>query len=85
MLGASNDICDEALPHFKGKTVWMFPHNDGEKQEGMKAAWRWRGQLLQAGATAVEFYDFAQNGVKDLNDLVTLAGQHAVQAMGAGT
>lgn len=85
MLGASNDICTEALPHFKGKTVWMFPHVDGPKEEGMKAAWRWRNQLIEAGVGSTDFYDFAQDGVKDLNELVTLAGKYAAESMEAGT
>lgn len=80
MLGGSNDICAEALSHFKGKTVWMFPHNDGEKAEGIKSAWRWRNQLIEAGAADVDFYDFTESGVKDLNDLVILAHKTEAEA-----
>lgn len=65
MFGASNSIHADALPSFAGKTVWMFPHNDGE---GAKAARRWASQLPDS---CVEFYDFATDRVKDLNDLIT--------------
>lgn len=72
MFGASNSIHADALSLFEGRTIWMFPHND---PEGMKAAKRWGNSLMDAGALAVEFYNFAADGLKDLNDLVTADGE----------
>jgi hypothetical protein len=47
MLGASNKIPEEALHHFRGKRVRIFPHAD---RAGMEAARRWEKQLRRAGA-----------------------------------
>lgn len=73
MFGASNPIHEAALPLFKGKDVRIFPHNDANLA-GMNGAIRWRSQLLDAGARAVDFFDFRPEGNKDLNDLVTQYG-----------
>lgn len=72
MLGASNRIPDDALPHFQDKRVRIFPHDD---EAGLKAAAVWEKQLRLAGA---ETDCFRVGGValdgggvsKDLNDLV---------------
>lgn len=69
MFGANTSIGDDALPLFKGKTVWIFPHND-DKLQGMKAARRWEAQLTQS---TVLYYDVSKHGVKDLNELVPLS------------
>jgi len=74
MLGASNSIPADALPHFKNKRVRIFPHDD---EAGLKAAAGWEKQLRQAGA---ETDCFRVGGVvldggrvsKDLNDLVRM-------------
>ena len=68
MLGASNPIHAEALPLFRDKRVWIFPHID-ENQAGEKAAHRWSAQLRTVNADPVA-YDFRRHGVKDLNDLI---------------
>lgn len=73
MFGISNPIHEAALPLFGGKDVRIFPHNDPE-MTGMNGAIRWRSQLLEAGARAVDFFDFRPEGNKDLNDLVTQYG-----------
>lgn len=49
MLGASNTIPAEALPHFKNKRIRIFRHAD---DAGEKAANCWAGQLEAVGAAA---------------------------------
>jgi len=74
MLGASNSIPADALPHFKGKRVRIFPHDD---EAGLKAAAGWEKQLRTAGA---ETDCFNVGGVlldgggigKDLNDIAQI-------------
>lgn len=73
MFGISNAIHAAALPMFANKNVRIFPHNDPDFK-GMNGAIRWRSQLLEAGARAVDFFDFRPEGNKDLNDLVTQQG-----------
>lgn len=73
MFGAANPIHVAALPYFVGKDVRIFPHND-PNMAGMNGAIRWRSKLLEAGARAVDFFDFRPEGNKDLNDLVTQYG-----------
>jgi hypothetical protein len=73
MFGSSNQIHDDALPLFKGKSVRIFPHNDAD-MTGMNAAIRWRRELLKVGASAVDFFDFRPEGKKDFNELVTHYG-----------
>jgi hypothetical protein len=72
MMGAHNPIHSEALPHFKGKRVLIFPDLD---DAGRNAAVRWTQQLKEAGAAQVRCFSLAglvqENGseVNDLNDL----------------
>jgi hypothetical protein len=74
MLGASNAIPADALPHFKSKRVRIFPHDD---EAGLKAAAGWEKQLRTAGA---ETDCFRIGGValdgggisKDLNDIALM-------------
>lgn len=69
MLGASNAITADALPHFAGKRVRIMAHAD---EAGIKAAAKWVAQLASAGAT-VDVADFTGllmadgQPVKDLN------------------
>ncbi len=75
MLGAAQRIEPEAVPHFAGKRVRIFPHLDGA---GAGAALRWESQLREAGIDA-HCYDLAgitrDDGaiVKDLNDLTRVS------------
>lgn len=70
MLGASNRIPDDALRHFAGKHVRIFPDADDRGQE---AGQRWARQLAGAGVT-VSGFSFAGlvqsdgSPAKDLND-----------------
>lgn len=73
MFGVANSIHPDALPIFASKTVRIFPHNDPD-MKGMNGAIRWRSQLIDAGARAVDFFDFRPEGNKDLNDMVTQCG-----------
>ncbi len=74
LAGASLRIPDDALPHFNGKCVRIFVHDD---EKGHEAARRWAGQL-QAIGCAVDGFDFSgllrDDGapVTDLNDLCRL-------------
>ena len=76
IFGAGNHIIDAALPHFAGKRVRIFAHDD---KKGYAAAARWAEQLRAAGAIAAadgyRFRGFRQSAgapVKDLNDFVRL-------------
>lgn len=86
MLGASNKIVEDALPHFEGKRVRIMMDVDEPKQVGQKmkipsweAATRWQRQLTESGA-AVESFSLADlvtasgEPVKDLNDLALCNG-----------
>ena len=70
MLGAGLSICDDALRHFAGKRVRVFPHDD---EAGRNAGALWAAQLIAAGVE-VDGYSFAGlsradgHSVKDLND-----------------
>ncbi len=71
MLGASNQIPEDALKLLAGKRVRLFPHAD---TAGRAAAVRWTRQLEQVGCTVDAFrFDGLYRGdglaVKDLNDL----------------
>jgi hypothetical protein len=73
MLGAGLRIHCEALEHFSGKRVRIFPHVD-ENGQGLNAAAAWQNQLEDVGAI-VDAFSFdgllTKDGkaVKDLNDL----------------
>lgn len=74
MLGASQRIHADALPHFRGSRVRIFPHCD---PAGHNAAREWTRQLRDAGATVDAFDLSSLRGVdgtplKDLNDLTRL-------------
>jgi len=70
MLGSSQQIHPEALPLFRDRTVWMFPHND-TNLAGLQGAIRWEAQLRRFNATVIPFDFSAYPGVKDLNDFVS--------------
>lgn len=80
MFGANTSFADDALPLFAGKVVWMFPHND-DKGQGLAAARRWSDALVMAGVSDIIPFNFADYGVKDLNDLVAVAEDCETQAM----
>jgi hypothetical protein len=72
MLSASPAICVEALPHFEGKRIRIFPHLD---IAGLKGARRWQQQLQAAGAEQVDIFDFSGLVAADgspINDLCDL-------------
>lgn len=75
MLSAGAAISTDALPLFKGKTVRIVPHDD---KAGRTAAVRWKKQLVDAGATKVEFLlpsadkEGQTSPVKDLNDYLPI-------------
>ncbi|MBI3413894.1 MAG: toprim domain-containing protein [Verrucomicrobia bacterium] len=57
ILGASNHrLAPEALAHFKGKLVCLYPHAD---EAGRKAAREWARQLKEAEAARVTAFDFS--------------------------
>lgn len=73
VLGASNHRLDpEALAHFRGKRVCLYPHCD---DAGRKAAREWARQLKAAGAVRVSAFDLSAlqlidgSAGKDLADL----------------
>lgn len=71
IFGASTVICEEALSVFAGKTVYIMAHSE-ESGVGLKAAQRWERQIKAAGGNTI-LKTFSQDGVKDLNDLLSLA------------
>jgi hypothetical protein len=82
MLTSSCDLAAEALDHFKGKMVRIFPHLD---EPGVSAAERWQTQLFSAGAKNVDFFNFrafefaARSEVKDLCDFNQRRGAAGLQ------
>jgi hypothetical protein len=74
MLGASNSIPADALPHFAGKRIRIMAHSD---KAGIEAAAKWKNKLDTEGAH-VDAADFSgllmadASPVKDLNDLTRL-------------
>jgi hypothetical protein len=69
MLSSAHPISADALQHFKGKHVRIYPHLD---EAGRKAAGEWQKQLQDAGAKKVEFLNFAAFRTNDghfANDL----------------
>jgi hypothetical protein len=71
MSGASVSIPRESLPHFAGKRIRIFAHND---QAGQAAAERWTSQLKDTATVdrfSFEGLEMADGKpVKDLNDLL---------------
>ncbi len=57
MLSACPAIAEEALPHFAGKRVRVFPHLD---KAGLQGAAKWVAQLREAGAAKVDIFDFSR-------------------------
>jgi len=77
MLSASSLIGDDALPSFTGKHVRIIPHVD---PAGLKAASRWRKQLLKVGAAKVDFVDLSKFNNADgarIKDLCDFKHLHA--------
>ncbi len=66
MTGAGMSIHPHALPHFRGKGVWLFPHRDAP---GDRARAKWTAELTAAGATWVKTFDVKPH--KDLNEWLT--------------
>lgn len=79
MLGSAQQIHPEAMPLFRGRTIWMFPHRD-ENLAGLQGAIRWQAQLSKVGATVIPFDFSGYPGVKDLNDFLA-AGATQPEAM----
>ena len=76
ILGASNRaLAPEALAHFKGKAVCLYPHSDAA---GCEAARSWARQLKAAGAARVTAFDLSglvkvdDTAGKDLADLALI-------------
>lgn len=79
ILGASNRaLAPEALAHFKGKAVCLYPHAD---DAGREAARSWARQLKAAGASRVTAFDLSglikidSSTGKDLADLAQLSAE----------
>lgn len=70
ILGASQQMPEEALNLFAGKTVWVFPHAD-DSYAGLLAARKWCRRLMGVKATVIPFDFTPYPGVKDLNDFVS--------------
>ena len=69
MLGAGCNIAEEALEHFNGKRVTLFPHVD---QAGKDAAQRWGEQLHQVGVQDILVFELdgaINEQGKPVNDL----------------
>lgn len=84
MLSSSPSIHEEALVWFVGKHVRIFAHAD---QKGLEGAAKWQKQLLEAGAEAVDIFDFSHyrksDGgiVKDLWEFVHLGSNQETERM----
>ena len=79
ILGASNRaLAPEALAHFKGKAVCIYPHAD---DAGREAARSWARQLKDAGAARVTAFDLSGlvkvDGTpgKDLADVALMSAE----------
>jgi len=69
MLSSGCEIAADALHHFLGKHVRVFPHLD---LPGVDAAERWQTQLMSASAANVDFFNFGSfeiAGQGKINDL----------------
>jgi putative DNA primase/helicase len=72
MLAAGSAIAGDALPRFKGKHIRIVPHVDAAGNAGAR---RWQEQLIEAGASKVDFWtpgDDDSSPIKDLNDYLPL-------------
>ena len=73
--GASVSIPEETLPHFAGKRIRIFAHND---RAGQAAAQRWTEQLKDIATVDQFSFDglIQSDGqpVKDRNDLLKISG-----------
>lgn len=79
MLGASNRIPTDALPHFAGKRVRLYPHADASGA-GHNAAVRWTWQLEKGGTAFVDAFRFDGLSLPDgspVNDLNDAARMHS--------
>ncbi len=61
----------DAIPLFRGKRIFAFPHNDSDGK-GEKTMDMWSDQLKKSGAESIDRFDFKPSNVKDLNDLVAI-------------
>lgn len=71
MLGASNTIHPDAIPHFSGRHVRIYPHADANAA-GENAALRWASQLqgVAAHVTMVPIRTFARKDVNELTEIL---------------
>ena len=69
MLGASQNICEDALPHFANRRVTIVGHPD---EAGRAAAARWAGQIQRAGGLVRTI----QPKKGDLCDIVSAGATH---------
>ena len=83
MLSSASLIAPEALEHFRGRHVRIYPHID---KAGINAAGKWQKQLQDAGARKVDFFNFSAfpssgGSVKDLCEFnrLTLAGSDLIE------
>ena len=65
-MTGTNTISEDALPHYRGKFVYLLPDND---QAGLDAARKRYRQLSEAGATVKVFAPATENA--DVNDAYT--------------
>jgi hypothetical protein len=72
MLGASNDIADDALRHFSERQTTIVAHGD---DEGCNAAERWKGQIISAAGGAVKIFNLNQG--TDLCDAVAAGATYS--------
>ena len=75
MLSSEHLISSDALEHFKGKHVRMYPSQD---KAGIEAKDKWGKQLQAAGARNLEVFNFSAfqsiegHAVKDLCEFTRL-------------
>lgn len=69
LFGSQQVIHPEALPLFRDRIVWMFPHDD-QNYSGFSGALKWDSALRSVGAQVHPFNFSLYPGVKDLNDFM---------------